>query len=619
VRIFDATRPLREGLKVVARLLPHIDRALTAVVVAAAVVVAGAQVAAGVIAGLLIGAVAEGRSIEGPTLVLVVALPSVLLLGEAARITGQTVGQMLKRRVDLALRRRVLALSLDPVGIAHLEDAELQALQASARNLSPFTFTPGDAAVELTNGLSVRLQPLFAAAVLARYEPVLAVIVLAVWTVAHLMFVGATVRLVLGAASTISSPTEVYLRELVQAPAAAKELRVFGLGGWLGARSLAMARERLARSLALRKGQVRSYLCAGAVLGLGLFVGLAWVGVAAARSDLGVTGLAICLFALPGIFAVPNLFPDVPVMFGTFSVGAIDAAERAVRDRPSATVATPVVASNPPRDTTIRFRDVTFRYAASERAAVEHLDLDIPAGQRLAIVGLNGAGKTTLVKLLCRLYDPEGGGIEVGGVDIRTIDPGAWRGQIGVVFQDFVRWHLPVVDNLALRPDVLATSAFDARELAVADRAGLTAVVDRLPSGWATPLHSAARGGVDLSGGQWQRVALARGLLAVEHGASVLVLDEPTANLDPRAELEFFDAVLRTPLAGERPITTILISHRFATVRHADRIVVLDGGRVVEDGTHDELVAAGGRYYELFERQARSYTEAPTRPTMPRP
>lgn len=608
--IFDRTRPLRDGAAALARLLPKVDPLRTAVVVGAAVVVSGAHVAVVVVTGILIGRVAEGRPIDGSTVALVVALPMVLLTAEAGRLIGTTVGQALKRRVDLSLRRRVLALSLEPPGIAHLEDPELQALQGAARNLSPFSFTPGDAAVELTTGLSVRIQPVLAVLVIAWFQPVVALICLMVWAIAHLLFIDVTIRLVLGAASTMSSPEIVYLRELVQGPAAAKEVRVFGLGGWLGGRFLSLTRARMALSLAQRTGDVRRYLRAGGVLGLGLFGGLVWIGVVSTRSDMGATAAAVCVIALFGLFSAPNLFPDVPVMFGTFSVGAVEAAERATRAAMS-TTGTAAVASTPSVVHGIHFRDVTFRYPGTDRPVVQHLDLHIPAGQRLAVVGLNGAGKTTLVKLLCRLYDPDEGRVDVDGVDLREVDPAHWRRRTAVVFQDFIRWHLPAHDNVELRATTSPT-ATDAglTTQSAAERAGLDVILQGLPSGWDTTLHPSARGGVDLSGGQWQRVALARGLLAVEHGASVLVLDEPTANLDPRSEFEFYDAVLRRPLSSSRPVTTILISHRFATVRHADRIVVLEDGHVIEDGTHDELVAAGGRYHDLFEIQARTYAEA---------
>jgi ATP-binding cassette subfamily B protein len=610
VRVFDDIRPLRDGARVLARLLPEVDRGRTAAVVLAACVVACAQVSSGVVTGVLIGRVSDGVPVEGGTVVLVVLLPTLLLLGEGARLVGSTVGQTLKRRVDGSLRRRVLAVSLGPPGIAHLEDPELLSLQGAARNLSPFSFTPGDAAVELTSGMAVRLQPVLAALVLAWFEPTLAVLALVVWFVAHVMFVKATVRLVMGAALTMSSPEVVYLRDLVQGPEAAKEVRVFGLGGWLGGRFLDLTRQRMALSLAQRTGDLRSYLRAGSVLGLGLVAGLLWVGVAATRSQLDATAAAVCVFALLGVFSVPNLFPDVPVMFGTFSVGAVEAAERARRERPEVVAPLAGEAPAPAVVDGIRFRDVTFAYPSGGDPVIEHLDLFIPAGQRLAVVGLNGAGKTTMVKLLCRLYDPDAGRIEVDGVDLASVAADAWRRRVGVLFQDFVRWQLPLDDNVCLRPGGgMAASPTGSAEAAAA-RAGLAPLVDELPNGWATILSPSARGGVDLSGGQWQRVALARGLHAVETGASVLVLDEPTANLDPRAELEFYESVLRGPLGSGRPVTTILISHRFATVRHADRIVVVDGGRIVEDGTHDELVAAEGRYHDLFESQARTYAEA---------
>jgi ABC-type multidrug transport system fused ATPase/permease subunit len=220
---------------------------------------------------------------------------------------------------------------------------------------------------------------------------------------------------------------------------------------------------------------------------------------------------------------------------------------------------------------------------------LEAFDLTIPAGSSLAIVGRNGAGKTTLAKLLCRLYDPQGGAIEVDGVDLRELDLGAWRSRVAAVFQDFIRFELPLRDNVAPAgaPDDIIQSA-----LADARAEGLAQLETVLARGY--------EGGTELSGGQWQRVALARALCGVRLGAGVVLLDEPTAQLDVRGEAEIFDRILE----ATRHTTTILISHRFSTVRHADRICVLEGGRVVELGTHEELMAAGGRYRTMFDLQA---------------
>jgi ABC-type multidrug transport system fused ATPase/permease subunit len=222
------------------------------------------------------------------------------------------------------------------------------------------------------------------------------------------------------------------------------------------------------------------------------------------------------------------------------------------------------------------------------------LDLVIPAGSSLAIVGVNGAGKTTIAKLLCRLYDPQEGAIEIDGVDLRALDIDQWRAGLTAVFQDFIRFELPLRDNVAPSgaPDEAILPA-----LAAAGASGL--------AGLDTILSRAYAGGTDLSGGQWQRIALARALCAVERGARVVLLDEPTAQLDVRGEAEIFDRVL----AATRRATTILISHRFSTVRHADRICVLENGAVVELGTHDELMAAGGRYRTMFDLQAARFDD----------
>jgi ABC-type multidrug transport system fused ATPase/permease subunit len=240
----------------------------------------------------------------------------------------------------------------------------------------------------------------------------------------------------------------------------------------------------------------------------------------------------------------------------------------------------------------IRFRDLTFAYPGG-RPVLEGFDLTIPAGSSLAIVGQNGAGKTTLAKLLCRLYDPQAGTIEIDGVDVREFDLASWRSRLTAVFQDFIRFELPLRDNVAPAgaPDAAVRTAL--KSAGAADLASLDTVLAR-----------GYEGGTELSGGQWQRVALARSLCAIQLGAGVVLLDEPTAQLDVRGEAEIFDRVL----AASRQCTTILISHRFSTVRHADRICVLEHGKVVELGTHDELMAKGGRYRTMFDLQAQRFT-----------
>jgi ABC-type multidrug transport system fused ATPase/permease subunit len=223
---------------------------------------------------------------------------------------------------------------------------------------------------------------------------------------------------------------------------------------------------------------------------------------------------------------------------------------------------------------------------------LDDFDLVVPAGSSLAIVGKNGAGKTTVAKLLCRLYDPRSGGIEIDGVDLRELDLDEWRARLAAVFQDFIRFELPLRDNVAPQgaPDALIRDALASAK--ASDIAGLDTVLAR-----------GYEGGTDLSGGQWQRVALARAMCAVRLGAGIVLLDEPTAQLDVRGETEIFDSLL----AATRSCTTIVISHRFSTVRHADRICVLENGHVMELGTHDELMALGGRYRTMFDLQAQRF------------
>jgi ATP-binding cassette, subfamily B, bacterial len=245
----------------------------------------------------------------------------------------------------------------------------------------------------------------------------------------------------------------------------------------------------------------------------------------------------------------------------------------------------------------IAFDGVSFSYDGT-RTVLRDLHLDLPAGTSTALVGVNGAGKTTLVKVLTGLYRPDRGRITVDGIPLDELDPDGWRRQFAVTFQDYVRYELSVRENVAM--GAIEHRDDDAGIHAELDRVGLGELVADLPAGLETALTRGAPDGRELSGGQWQRLALARSLFAVRHGASVLVLDEPTAQLDARGEAEFYDMFLDLT----RGVTSLIISHRFSSVRRADRIVVLDGGSVTEAGSHADLIAAGGTYAQLFAVQA---------------
>jgi ATP-binding cassette subfamily B protein len=253
----------------------------------------------------------------------------------------------------------------------------------------------------------------------------------------------------------------------------------------------------------------------------------------------------------------------------------------------------------------ITFEGVGFHYPGSAVPVFDGLDLTIEAGRSLAVVGVNGAGKTTLVKLLARLYDPSEGRIAVDGIDLRELDARDWQQRVAAIFQDFVHYELPARDNVGFGAPRRLDELDGLHE--AAERAGALEIITALPDGWSTVLSRQYAGGAELSGGEWQRIGLARALFAVRGGAGVLVLDEPTANLDVRAEARLYERFLELT-AG---LTSIVISHRFSTVRRADRIVVLEQGRVIESGTHDELLAAGGRYAAMYRLQAARFVDEP--------
>ena len=269
---------------------------------------------------------------------------------------------------------------------------------------------------------------------------------------------------------------------------------------------------------------------------------------------------------------------------------ALMAVPRVITEAPSP-VTFPMVA--PPR---IEFRHVTFAYP-SGRVALDDVSFTIEPGESLALVGANGAGKSTVIKLLCRFYDVTSGQILVNGVDLRELDLQHWYAHLGTLFQDFVQYKLTVRDNVMLGDP----SRVDEQAMREAVRkAGAAELVASLPRGYDTVLGTEFEDGEQLSGGQWQKLAIAR---AFYQGAPVLIMDEPTSAIDAEAEREIFENLEHE----YRDRTLVLVSHRFSTVRNADRILVIDGGRIAEQGTHDELVAAGGRYAGMFRAQAQGY------------
>jgi ATP-binding cassette subfamily B protein len=519
----------------------------------------------------------------------------------------QLLGEMLRRKIDDAVRDGLMADGFAGPGVAVLEDPELLDQASDAvTSLRISQWTVGAACAGLIALISRYLQTVAASVVVA--------VAYTWWAGAAVLLAGLIIRFGYRLGLSVFGRVfrglsrerrrRFYFRDLMLNAEAAKEVRVFGLLGWVGDRyetaTLAAVQPVWKQRRRIFYGPYVLYTLVAFVL-----LGAAFGGAARANS-IGVIGLGAFMMVMQaglssiriGGFIAES---DVQTEYG---MGAHEAMRRfgeltraAAREAPGTD---PVPDGLPAHE--IRFEKVTFRYGGAGAPVLDQLDLTIPAGHSLAIVGLNGAGKTTLVKLLARLYEPETGRITADGTDIRTLDPAAWQRRVGAIFQDFVHFDLPLRDNVGFgAADLLADP--ERAEPAIRSalkRAGALTFAEALPRGLATPLSRQYTDGTDLSGGQWQRIATARALMAVDGGARVLVLDEPTANLDARAEVAFFERFLDLT----RGATSVVISHRFSTVRRADRIAVLEHGRVVESGTHDELLAAGGRYAELFTLQA---------------
>lgn len=388
-----------------------------------------------------------------------------------------------------------------------------------------------------------------------------------------------------------------YLRQTGASTETAKEVKIFGLHRFLIERYTTLAKAMFSsnRQLATRRAGWGVLLTT--IGTIGYYLAYAFLVLRTVRGDFTIGDLTF----LSGSFRrLRNLLETLLVGFSQIAGQALylDDLFSFFEVKPEIVSPTDPKPFPSPIRQGFLFENVGFRYPGAERWAVRHLNFSLAAGEVIALVGENGAGKTTLVKLLARLYDPDEGRILLDGEDLRDYDLDELRSRIGVIFQDFVRYHLPARDNIAV-------GRIDARDdQARIERAAKQALADeviaRLPKGYDQMIGKRFNQGVDLSGGEWQKIAIAR---AYMRDAEVLILDEPTAALDARSEFEVFQRFRELSTAR----TAVLISHRFSTVRMADRILVLADGRIEQSGTHEQLLAEGGRYAELFELQAAGY------------
>jgi len=619
----------------IAKMVPRVGWSLAAPLIALNLVSGalpvGFVIATSVVIGRVPAAVAGGAdsSAWGSLVSAFLFAAGAFLLARIIAPVVTALASRARRRIDGQLRDDILALTSRTASIAPMEDQDvLDELGESIRQFDDDWNTPGQAVAGIL-------------ALLSRYGALVGFCALAslasYWWAGPVAFL-TTMMFRYGNRGGLRRYSSIwrtimpqerkrdYLRELSLGDRAAKETRIFGLGGWLLERYTSSHWDVFGPvGRARRRIYFYPYLV---ITSVGLAV-LAWVvlriGQAAAEQRISLTALALSLQAVMGAIALGSAYEeaDVPTQFGMRAIEAIRAlrthierAEQRERAQTAANVARESVGAgslqNKSRDgvavsslpsSSLAFHRLQFAYPGTSEPVLDGLDLEIPAGRSTAIVGVNGAGKTTLVKLLGRLYEPTGGAILADGINIGRLDVGEWRRQVSVIFQDFIKYEFTAADNIAM--GAIHAPRDDAAIRESARRAGILDALEQHPLGLDTPLARAYRDGIDLSGGQWHRVAIARSLYALRKGAKILVLDEPTSALDVRAEVAFFDRFVELT----HGVTSILISHRFSSVRRADHIVVIDGGRVGEQGSHAQLMRSGGHYARLFTLQAERFAK----------
>lgn len=582
-------------------MLPAAGRGLTAITVAATVVTALLPLGLMQVVGVLVGTVPRLVAEDRPALWwLLAAVGGLLAAQQLVGLLLAALSERLGRRLNLVLRTRVMTALTEPVGLPHLDDARVQELRLGAQGLRGGYAGVMGSVVGLTHNGGLLLTAAGCAVTILWISPVLGVVLVlshvAVGTLARRRFRDGVSLLHLDPARQRRS---AYFRDLALAGGADKELRVFGLAGWVLDRFDSTWFEVMRSAWRDRRRSHRALF--GAYLALGVvYAGAAyWLVRAGSQQAMGVSTIAVAIQAILGLMTLATVSQwDELMQAGRDAAAAVVALERRIGEvapaRPAA-VPAPVF---PGGAADLVFDRVRFAYPDGSPPVLKDMSLVIPEGRASAIVGRNGTGKSTLLKLLLRFYEPDSGRVCRGRVPLAELDPAAWRTRCAVVFQDYLRMAV------SLR-DAVEFGAWDRRGgrralERVAEQSGLSQVLAELPDGWDTVLSPRFTGGTDLSGGQWQKVAIARALYALDHGAEVLIMDEPTASLDAEAEQAVYESIIEAA-AGR---TSVLVSHRFSSVRKADHIHVLDDGAIAEQGSHPELMARGGSYARMFDKQA---------------
>ena len=541
--------------------------------------------------GNLVGAVNDGTSLAFP----LAQVGLIFVLFQVLTPLHQVISSNLGSKTAAWLYDELTRACVAPSGMAHLENPENINDLTMARDFDlGISGPPLNISMDfIASGLVEFIGGTASAFVLFAYAWWAPLVLGGAWLATHYLLRESGVWKDRNTTRVQSAQRHAhYAYKIAVEPPAAKELRLFGMSNWI------VDRFRESRQLlhdlrweATRLREKSMFWCVLLVISANiiLFYSMAW---SALNGDLELNQMVT--FASAAISTSMIAFGGLSWAMDSASAPAVAVMSLHEKMLPSAVLSEgDKSALGVPRQQ-IKFQDVSFAYPGFTKPVLENFSLEIPAGSSIAIVGQNGAGKTTLAKLLCRLYDTTDGDIMVDGTRLSEFNISNWRTRVAAVFQDFIRFEL------TLRENVAPLGAPDSDIIAALEDAGAANL-----AGLDTTLSKAYTDGIDLSGGQWQRIALARALCAVRQGAGLVLLDEPTAQLDVRGEAEIFNRILD----ATRDLTTILISHRFSTVRRADRICVLEEGRVIEFGSHEELMELNGRYHTMFELQASRFDE----------